>query len=351
MDNPMTLEAVKEYYGRVLSGSKDLQTTACCTSEAMPRHLSPLLKDIHDEIKDRFYGCGSPIPSELSGRTVLDLGCGTGRDCYLLSRLVGPTGRVIGLDMTDEQLNLARKHLPYQTEKYGYSKPNVEFKKGFIEDLESAGVPSNSIDVVISNCVLNLSPDKKRVFKEIARVLKVGGELYFSDVFSSRRVPKELKNDKVLLGECLAGALYIEDFRRLLFGVGIPDYRIVTQSPIAMTNPEIERKIGMIDFSSVTIRAFKLEDLEDRCEDFGQVAYYLGTIPEHPHGFLLDNHHLFKKGMPVPVCSNTASMIQNTRYSKHFKVTGDTTTHYGLFDCGPTSSLVGPSATGTGACC
>jgi len=154
-----------------------------------------------------------------------------------------------------------------------------------------------------------------------------------------------------LRGECLGGALYIEDFRRLLARVGCPDYRIVSNSKLALTDPAIERKTGMIGFHSLTVRAFKL-DLEDRCEDYGQVAYYLGTVPEHSHRFMLDDHHVFETGRPQPVCGNTAAMLGRTRYAPHFNVIGDTRVHYGLFDCGP-ESAVGPenSSVPGGSCC
>ena len=142
---------------------------------------------------------------------------------------------------------------------------------------------------------------------EIFRVLKPGGELYFSDVFAGRRVPQPLTEDPVVLGECLGGALYIEDFRRILRDVGCVDYRVVSKRRIALSNPEIERKAGMVDFYSVTVRAFKL-DLEDRCEDYGQVATYRGTAWAAPHRFVLDDHHTFVTGKPHPVCGNTAAM-------------------------------------------
>ena len=341
-----TLESVQHYYGKVLASTKDLKTSACCTAEAMPSHLRPLLADIHPEVQDKFYGCGSPIPSELAGRTVLDLGSGSGRDDFLLSRLVGEHGRVIGIDMTAEQLAVARRHVDWHATRYGYAKPNVEFRQGYIEDLEGAGIASNSIDVVVSNCVINLSPDKGRVFSEILRVLRPGGELLFSDVFADRRLPAALQQDPVLLGECLGGALYGEDFRRLLLARGCRDFRIVASTPLALGNAEIERKVGMVAFASRTVRAFKL-DLEDRCEDHGQVAYYQGTIPEAPHGFTLDDHHHFRTGMPHLVCSNTAAMLASTRYAKHFKIVGDTSSHYGLFECAPTPT----NALTSGACC
>src|SRR5260370_4134757 len=125
--------------------------------------------------------------------------------------------------------------------------------------------------MVVDNGVVNLSPDKRRVFAEIFRVLKPGGELYFSDVFAGRRVPRPLSEDPVLLGECLGGALYIEDFRRILREVGCLDYRVVAKRRLSLDNPDVARKAGMIDFHSVTVRAFKL-DVEDLCEDYCQVA-------------------------------------------------------------------------------
>ncbi|PJZ49173.1 methyltransferase domain-containing protein [Leptospira saintgironsiae] len=354
-----TLDSVQNYYGKILKSSSDLKTGACCSTDSLPKNLQPVLSLVHEDVKEKFYGCGSPFPPNLKGLTVLDLGCGSGRDSYLLSHLVGPEGKVIGVDMTEEQISIAKNFIDYHTEKFGYSKPNIEFKQGFIEDLESLGIESESIDLVISNCVINLSPDKPKVFKEILRVLKPGGELYFSDVFSSRRIPNELKTDPVLLGECLGGALYTEDFRRLIFDLGIYDFRVISTSKIALKNEEIESKVGMIDFYSVTYRIFKL-DLEDKCEDYGQVAFYLGTIPDHPHEFLLDDHHILKKGLPMLVCGNTAAMLSKSRFGKFFKIIGDTSVHYGLFDCGPSpasltitareSSIKETSEIG-GACC
>ncbi len=347
--NEQTLLSVQEYYGKVLKSKADLQTTACCTAEAMPVHLRPLVRDIHPEVQDKFYGCGSPIPMSLEGLTVLDLGCGSGRDSYLMSKLVGPKGRVIGVDMTDEQLATARKHIQYHTDKYGYSEPNIKFVQGYIEDLKSCGIESNSVDLVVSNCVINLSPDKSKVFSEIFRVLKPGGELYFSDVFADRRIPKDIATDPLVLGECLGGAMYIQDFRRMLAKLGCEDYRVFSGSKLDILNPAIELKTGKIGFHSMTVRAFKVK-VEDRCEDYGQVAYYLGTIPETPHSFVLDDHHTFEKNRPLPICQNTAEMLSGTRFKKHFRITGETTQHFGIFDCAPESAGMGESST-PGACC
>ncbi|HAA56070.1 MAG TPA: methyltransferase type 11 [Myxococcales bacterium] len=346
-----TIDQVKEYYGEVLSNSDDLKTSACCPIDAMSPRIQAILKEVEPEILERFYGCGSPIPEALEGATVLDLGCGTGRDVYVLSKLVGPKGHVIGVDMTDEQLDVARKYLDKQTERFGYDTPNVTLLKGYIEDLASLDIKDNSIDLVVSNCVLNLSPDKEKVFSEIFRVLKPGGELYFSDVFADRRVPQHLQEDLVLRGECLSGALYHHDFRRLLQRLGCADYRIVSQGTIDLIDPEVIHKIGMINFSSVTVRAFKLDDLEDVCEDYGQVAIYQGTMKECPHTFALDDHHLFETHKPMLVCGNTASMLENTRYSKHFRVVGDRTVHLGEFDCFTPPASAQGEAPSDDACC
>jgi len=357
MTPQQTHDNLKEYYGKVLNHSDDLKTNACCCdADSVPAEVKEALKLIHPEISERFYGCGSPIPPVLTGMTVLDLGCGTGRDAYVLSKLVGESGHVIGVDMTDEQLETARKHISHHTGAFGYEKANIEFRQGFIEDLQAIDIADDSIDIVISNCVINLSPDKERVFREIFRVLKPGGELYFSDVFADRRIPKELRDDPVLHGECLSGALYIEDFRRLLSGVGCPDYRVTSRAPITIDNAGVEAKIGFARFGSVTVRAFRLDTLEDICEDYGQTATYRGTIEGHPHHFDLDDHHRFYTNKPMLVCGNTAAMLQETRFGAHFTVTGDHSTHFGAFDCksggdcAPASdSSSEPS--GGGACC
>lgn len=333
---------VREYYGKALQSSADLKTSACCPAEAMPARLRPLLANVHETVRDRFYGCGSPLPPVLEGKRVLDLGCGTGRDCFILSQLVGPQGEVIGVDMTDEQLQVARCHLDWHMRRFDFAQPNVRFEAGYMEDLAALGIEDDSIDAVVSNCVINLSPDKPRVFAEIFRVLKPGGELYFSDVFTGRRVPDGLKQDKVMLGECLGGALYIEDFRRLLRDVGCLDYRVVSTAPITLSDPELAAKAGMIDFYSLTVRAFKLP-CEDLCENYGQVAWYEGSIEGSLHSFTLDNHHTFSTGLPMPICGNTAMMLADTRYAPHFRIDGDMSVHYGPFDSSPPTAPTIPS--------
>jgi len=343
---------IREYYGTVLQGTADLKTSACCcVGENLAPNVKAALAEVNDEVLNRFYGCGSPLPPLLEGCTVLDLGCGTGRDAYAAARLAGPSGQVIGVDMTEQQLEVARRNLPSQMARFGFEKPNVEFRQGYIEDLKPLGIADNSVDVVMSNCVINLSPDKRAVFSEILRVLKPGGELIFSDVFSGRRVPERLHNDPVLRGECLAGAMYTEDFRRLLRNLGCLDHRILSSRRITLGSPEIEAVIGMVDFYSLTVRVFKLDCLEDLCEDYGQVAVYRGAIPGWRHFFNLDVHHRLLAGKPMLVCGNTAAMLQETRYGAHFEVQGNRAVHYGPFDCSPAAAKAAEHGGSGGACC
>jgi len=342
-------DAVRDYYGETLRTSADLRTSACCSSEAMPAHLRALLPLLHPEVVERFYGCGSPIPPALEGATVLDLGCGSGRDVYLLSHLVGPQGRVIGVDMTAKQLEVAHRHRDFHAQAFGHAESNVSLHLGDLADLTAFGVAADSVDVVVSNCVLNLVPDKRKAFAEILRVLKPGGELYFSDVFADRRLPHTLLDDPVLVGECLAGALYVEDFRRLLGELGVADARLCNRSPITLTDADIESRIGFARFESITWRAFKLP-LEDRCEDYGQVAIYRGTLSSDPHRFALDDHHLFETGKPLRVCGNTADMLGASRYAPHFFIAGDKRAHFGLFDCAPVATAVDCGARGASCC-
>ena len=212
----MNIQAnVKEYYGRTLQGSADLATDACCTLEDTPLHMRALLADIHPEVSSRYYGCGLIAPLALNGARVLDLGSGAGQDAFALSRLVGETGSVVGVDMTPEQLNVAAEHRDWHAERYGYAKSNVEFIEGDIEKLGALNLDLASFDVIVSNCVINLCTDKRAVFEAAHGLLKPGGELYFSDVYADRRIPEELRAHPKAHGECLSGALYWNDFLNL----------------------------------------------------------------------------------------------------------------------------------------
>jgi len=326
-------QTVKQYYGEVLQGTTDLKTNACCTVDALPDHIRNLLPLIHEEITSKYYGCGSPIPHAIEGLHVLDVGCGTGRDCYLMSKLVGEAGFVYGIDMTEEQLAVAQKYIAEQTTRYSYKKPNVRFILDDMEHIQDHFVPE-AVDLVTSNCVLNLAEKKEIIIQQIYDVLRFGGEFYFSDIFADRRVPEKIKSDPVLYAECLGGALYYRDFERMARKAGFVDPRVVSQRPVAVSSGHVKALIGDVRFHSITYRLWKLKDLEDTCEDYGQSATYRGGIPETPVLFHLDGAHIFHKNKPQRICGNTARMLSQTRCKEHFTIIGDGSEHLGIFrDC------------------
>ncbi|MDX1781904.1 MAG: methyltransferase domain-containing protein, partial [Thalassovita sp.] len=237
----MKHESVQDYYGKVLQGSDDLQTNACCSPDDMPGYVKDVLRNIHDEVMTRYYGCGLVMPLGLKGARVLDLGCGAGRDVYALAQLVGPEGRVVGVDMTAEQLAVAEAHKDWHAEKFGYA--NVEFHQGYIEELDKLELEPGSFDVIVSNCVVNLSTDKQAVLNGAHSLLKPGGEMYFSDVYADRRVPPAMAEDEVLYGECLSGALYWNDFLTFARRAGFDDPRLVNHRPLTIENPGLEERV------------------------------------------------------------------------------------------------------------
>ncbi len=326
-------QLVKDYYGKKIQSVGDLKISTCCDTSSTPDWLKPLLANIHPDVVSRYYGCGLVNPELLEDTTILDLGCGSGRDVYALGQLVGKRGMVVGVDMTQEQLDIALKYQVYHNKKFGYC--NTQFLKGYIEDLGSLNLKPESFDVVVSNCVINLSPDKDSVLKGVYRLLKRGGELYFSDIYADRRVPESIRTDEVLYGECLGGALYWNDFLTIAKSNGFLDPRLVTSRPVSITDPKIKAKIGNIRFYSATYRLFKIEQLESECEDYGQAVIYKGSIPEHPDQFTLDNHHTAETGRIFTVCGNTWRMLNETRFSPHFEFIGNFNRHYGIFQgCG-----------------
>lgn len=238
---------IKESYAKIVQSSGSWGCGSCgCDSNLNVQKQSGQMGYSQDEISNTpmgsnlGLGCGNPlaIASLKEGEVVLDLGSGAGFDAFLASPKVGRTGKVIGVDMTDEMLLKAREN----AKKGNYT--NVEFRKGDIEDLP---VDDNSVDAIISNCVINLAPDKEKVFKEAYRVLKRGGRLMISDVVLTKPLPEELKNDKELLVGCVSGAILKQEYLDLLKKAGFSSIRIHKETPAFLPD------YGL----SITFSAFK----------------------------------------------------------------------------------------------
>jgi SAM-dependent methyltransferase len=331
----MNLENSRDYYGRVLSGSADLVTDACATIAAPSKAIREALARVHPDVRARYYGCGLLVPEAIAGCRLLDLGCGSGQDAYVLAQLVGEAGSVVGIDATPKQLAVGRAVLDWQREAFGYTRSNVEFIDGDIEALDLLELPVASFDVIVSNCVINLVADKSRVFRQAHRLLKPGGELYFSDVYADRRVSMSLRNDPVLHGECLAGALYWGDFLPIAKAAGFADPRLVRDRPLAMGDSDLRERLGEINFFSATYRLFRLDGLEPQCEDYGQAVIYRGTVAGQETAFQLDAHHRIETGRVYPLCGNSWRMLAETRFAEHFDFIGDFSRHFGVFaGCG-----------------
>lgn len=224
-------EIVKKEYGQIAKTSAECGCGSCgCNSNMTVQKQSGEMGYSKDEMlevpegSNLGLGCGNPlaIASLEEGNVVLDLGSGAGFDSFLAAKKVGDKGKVFGVDMTDEMLNKAREN----AKKGNYT--NVEFRKG---DIENLPVEDDSIDVIISNCVINLAPDKEKVFKEAYRVLKTGGRLMVSDVVLVKPLPEELLNDKDLLIGCVSGAILKEDYLNLMKQAGFNDITIHKETP------------------------------------------------------------------------------------------------------------------------
>ncbi|NWW71032.1 AS3MT methyltransferase, partial [Climacteris rufus] len=308
----------QDYYGKELQTSKDLKTDVCITSAGpLPKVVRDALERVHEEVVARYYGCGLVIPECLSSCRILDLGSGSGRDCYVLSQLVGEQGHVTGIDMTEGQVEVAKKHIAYHMDKFGYRKPNVEFLHGYMEKLGDAGLADESYDIIVSNCVINLTPDKRAVLREAFRVLKPGGEMYFSDVYASQRLSETVRQHRVLWGECLAGALYWRDLYSIAEEVGFSPPRLVTASPITIGSKELEDIIGDCRFVSATFRLFKVPVGSGAGP--GQVIYN-GGIVGHERELLFDANFTFKEGEVTDVDAEMAVILQSSRFAKEFLI-------------------------------
>ena len=288
---------VQEFYG---AAAEQPQAELCCPTKYDPADVGHIPK----EVLDRFYGCGSPVTSAnpQPGEVYVDLGSGAGIDCFIAAKHVGPTGQVIGIDMTDQMLQVARDNQRLVAERLGYDA--VEFRRGF---LESIPVDSKTADVVTSNCVVNLSPDKPKVFAELWRILKDHGRAVIADIVSDREVPPRLKVNERLWGECIVGALTEEQFLAMLEQAGFYGLSVLKKT--------FWKEIEGFNFCSVTVQGFKFEKTAG-CTYLGQFAIYRG-----PFKAVLDEEgHLFPRNVAISVCTDTASKLSQPPYAGLFNV-------------------------------
>jgi arsenite methyltransferase len=329
-----TEAAVRERYA---AGAQAREDALCCPVDYDPQYL----RVIPQEVIDRDYGCGDPSQYVRAGETVLDLGSGTGKICFIASQVVGPEGKVIGVDMTDEMLEIARRNAPVVAERIGYG--NVEFRKGRIQDLsldlerldaalrerpitDAASflaldeltdslrikhplVASDSVDVVVSNCVLNLVEprSKRQLFQEIHRVLKKGGRAVISDIVSDEPSPEHLQKDAELWSGCISGALTEEAFLEAFVEAGFYGIELLK------FDMQPWRTVEGIEFRSVTVQAFKGK--EGPCFERNQAVIYKGPFKE----VLDDDNHQMIRGQRYAVCDKTFNLYKKAPYAAHFE--------------------------------
>lgn len=319
------------YYAALAAASgRDPQATARTrdANGTIPEEARPLLYNVSAEIKNTFHEFGAPLPPLLEGCTVLDLCCGSGRDTYLAAQLVGAQGHVIGVEPDAARLAIAEKYLAQEIKQFGYETCNVELKCGVPEELAAAGIKDGSVDVVISNCTFNLSPDKERYMAEVKRVLKDGGEWYFTDVFTDRRIPQATSDKVENVALRLGGAMFIEDFRRMAQAAGFhdPRYLMTWKTPVS---PDEAALFPDIAFATVTSRLINSEMTSDHCEDYGEEVTYDGSLPDFPEFFLFDKDIKFPAGKACHVCDNVSVLGLGTRYAKVISVSGTRDAHFG----------------------
>ena len=326
--------AVRQRYA---AGAKERVNKLCCSVE----YESEYLKVIPREVLERDYGCGDPSRYLREGETVLDLGSGTGKICFIAAQIVGPKGKIIGVDMTDEMLEVARRNAPLVAARIGYA--NVEFRKGRIQDLaldlelldrelkkspitnavsflaadERAEelrvkhplVASDSVDVAVSNCVLNLVEPKSKwqLFNEIFRVLKKGGRTVICDIVSDEEVPAEMQSDPELWSGCISGALTEEGFLAAFENAGFYGIQILKR------DVDPWRTVQGIQFRSVTIEAFKGKQGE--CFERNQAVIYRGPFKE----VLDDDGHRMQRGKRYAVCDKTYNLYKKAPYREFFE--------------------------------
>ena len=243
-DNNKTKQTVKNHYSKIAGGGGCCSCS--CGGQTENEQIAKSIGYSDEEIKSSGVanlglGCGNPtgMAEIKEGETVLDLGSGAGFDCFLAAKKVGKTGKVIGVDMTEEMVERARAN----AKKQGYD--NVEFKLG---DIENLPIENNSIDVVISNCVVNLAPDKSKVFKEAYRVLKKGGRMYISDIVLLDNLTKGQKENEELIAGCVGGALLKDDYLKIIKDTGF-EVRILSE----------DKDISKRQYQGIPLESLKVE--------------------------------------------------------------------------------------------
>ena len=329
---------VRSFYTKA---AEQPQAELCCPVKFDESQISHIPKDVIE----RFYGCGSPISdaSLQPGEVVVDLGSGAGIDCFIAAKQVGPTGKAIGIDMTDKMLEIAVRCQAQVAANLGFDA--VEFRKGYLEQVP---VDDRTADVVTSNCVINLSPDKRTVFREMWRILKNHGRLCVADIVSERPVPPSLKVNPQLWGECTVGALTEQEFLAYAEQAGFYGVQVLKKT--------FYKTIEGHHFFSVTVRGYKFEKTAG-CTSIGQTAIYHG-----PFKAVLDEEgHLFPRDIAVEVCTDTAAKLSKLPYQAAFTVTEPTEAALstlprkcrstpGLRPTKPVVELPGGSACGPGCC-
>jgi len=344
---------------RYSNAAKAPEAALCCPVDYDKKYLEV----IPQEVVEKDYGCGDPSKYLKAGETVLDLGSGTGKICFIAAQVVGPQGKVIGVDMTDDMLEVANRNAPIVAQKIGYS--NVEFRKGRIQDLaldlqaldlelkklpvsdvnsflaveamaddlriKAPLVADNSIDVVVSNCVLNLveAKAKQQLFSEIFRVLRKGGRAVISDIVCDEEVPEHLQNDPELWSGCISGALTEVGFLKAFTDAGFYGVHVLKLDHSAW------RTVEGIEFRSMTIEAFKGK--QGPCYERNQAVIYKGPFKE----VLDDDGHRMERGVRYAVCDKTYNLYKKAPYESSFEfmdpINGIALEDAKLFDCSRTS--------------
>ncbi|KAG2392529.1 hypothetical protein C9374_011254 [Naegleria lovaniensis] len=327
-------ESVKEHYSKQQTNEANI-SNSCFLAKKPHTMIQKLLPLIPEKVNETFFGCGCPIPLGIKGLTVLDLGSGSGRDVFLASALVGEKGKVIGVDMTLKQIELAKSttmEFVENAKKANLKVGTIEFHEGLIEELDSI-LPSESVDLVASNCVINLSPQKEKCLEQVYKVLKFGGEFVFSDIYSDRKLHPLARQQLTKLGSCIGTVFYTNDFLSVCRKLGF-HVREVSRVELAASSQDLQQMIvGQAKFYSITYRLFKLKKLEMTEENYGHVVTYKGTLEGYPTIYKFDAELEFERNLPVNVSGNVASALEESEYlRRHFSILpNDREFHFGEF--------------------